>query len=157
MKQIEILKKTRQYLLELVRDLSIEELNEIPHGFNNNIIWNLGHMLASQQGVCYVRSGLKVAIDEKYFLAYKPGTKPDEFIDRVQVDAIKNLFLPAIDQLERDYYDNVFSNYPPWTNRYGVEHKNIEDTIDFLLFHEGLHLGYIMALKRMVRSKVLPN
>jgi hypothetical protein len=157
MKQIEILKKTREYLLELVRDLSIEELNEIPPGFNNNIIWNLGHMLASQQGVCYVRSGLKVAIDEKYFLAYKPDTKPGEFIDRVQVDAIKSLFLPAIDQLERDYYDNVFANYPAWTNRYGVEHKNIEDTIDFLLFHEGLHLGYIMALKIMVRSKVQPN
>src|SRR4051812_21232429 len=106
MKQIEILKKTRQYLLELVRDLSIEELNEIPPGFNNNIIWNLGHMLASQQGVCYIRSGLKVAIDEKYFLAYKPDTKPSELIDRVQVDAIKNLFLPAIDQLELDYYNN---------------------------------------------------
>ena len=154
MKQIEILKKTRTYLLDLVSDLSIEELNEIPPGFNNNIIWNLGHMLASQQGVCYVRSGLKMPIDEQYFLAYKPETKPVEFIGGEQVDAIKSLFLPAIDQLEQDYNNNLFSNYPTWTNRYGVEHKSIEDTIDFLLFHEGLHLGYIMALRRMIRSRI---
>jgi len=154
MKQIEILKKTRKYILELINDLSIEELNEIPAGFNNNIIWNLGHMLASQQGVCYKRAGLNLVIEEKYFLDYKPETKPGHFIDAEQANEIKNLFLPAIDKLEEDYNNNVFANYPPWTNRYGVEHKNIEDTINFLLFHEGLHLGYIMALKRILKSNV---
>ncbi|MEO6718949.1 MAG: DinB family protein [Ferruginibacter sp.] len=155
MKQIEILKKTRKYLLDLINELTIEELNEIPVGFNNNIIWNLGHMLASQQGVCYKRAGLNLVIDEKYFLDYKPETKPDHFIDAEQADKIKGLFLPAIDQLEEDYNNNVFANYPPWTNRYGVEHKNIDDTINFLLFHEGLHLGYIMALKRIVKSNIV--
>ena len=154
MKQIEILKKTRKYLLNLIEDISIEELNEIPAGFKNNIIWNLAHMLASQQGVCYKRAGLDLTIDEQYFLDYKPETKPGHFVDTKEVDKIKNLFLSTIDQLEKDYHDNVFLNYPAWTNRYGVEHTNIEDTITFLLFHEGLHLGYIMALKRVVKRNV---
>ena len=152
--QFEILRKTRQYLLELIQDLSIEELNEIPAGFNNNILWNLGHMLASQQGVCYMRAGLELKIDEKFFLIYKPETKPAAFMDENRVAEIKRLFLPVIDQLEKDYDDNLFANYPTWTNRYGVEHKNIEDTINFLLFHEGLHLGYIMAQKRTIRNEV---
>jgi len=48
-KEIERLKKTRIFLLDLIKDLTTEQLNEIPKGFNNNIIWNLGHLIASQQ------------------------------------------------------------------------------------------------------------
>lgn len=59
-KQFDILRKTRQYVLELIANLSMEQLNEVPAGFTNNIVWNLGHMLASQQGVCYLRGGLLI-------------------------------------------------------------------------------------------------
>ncbi len=47
-KQIEILRNTRKHLLSFINDLSTEELNEIPQGFNNNIIWNLAHLTATQ-------------------------------------------------------------------------------------------------------------
>ena len=152
-KQFEILKSTRKYLLNFIADLTIDELNEVPGGFNNNIIWNLAHLVAAQQGVCYVRGGLDLRISEQYFSTYKPDTKPERFVDQNEVATIKELFLSTIDQLEADYYNNVFSHYNSWTNRYGVIHNNIEDTINFLIFHEGLHLGYIMPLKRLVKKK----
>jgi hypothetical protein len=148
--QIEMVKRTRAYLLNLVKDLSTEQLNLVPHGFNNNIIWNLGHMIAAQQGVCYARAGLKVTIDEAFFLAYKTDTKPTGAADPAEIDRIKAMFLSSIERFEKDYQDHVFSHYIPWTTRYGIELKNIEDVIQFLLYHEGLHLGYIMALRRLV-------
>jgi hypothetical protein len=152
-KQFEILKNTRKYLLNFIDDLTIDELNEIPPGFNNNIIWNLAHLIAAQQGVCYVRGGLNLRIDESFFSTYKPETKPQKYVDQSEVAGIKELFLSTIDQLESDYYNNAFSNYNSWTNRYGVVHNNIEDTINFLLFHEGLHLGYIMPLRRLIKNQ----
>jgi hypothetical protein len=152
-KQFEILKSTRKYLLNFIADLTIDELNEIPPGFNNNIIWNLAHLIAAQQGVCYLRGGLRLRIDQQYFLKYKPETKPESYVDQDEVATIKDLFLSTIDQLEVDYHNNFFSDYDSWTNRYGVIHNNIEDTINFLLFHEGLHLGYIMPLKRLVKKQ----
>jgi hypothetical protein len=151
-KQFDILRKTRSHLLHFISDLTIEELNEIPAGFNNNIIWNVGHLLASQQGLCYLRSGNKPVIDEKYFLKYKPDTKPEGFISSAELEDIKQLFLSVIDQLESDYGDSLFANYTPWTNRYGIEINSIEDVVKFVLFHEGLHLGYVMALKRLVKK-----
>ena len=33
----------------------------------------------------------------------------------------------------------------------------IEDTINYLIFHEGLHVGYIMPLKRLVRRKAMTS
>lgn len=149
-KQFEILKKTRQFLLGMINELTAEQLNEIPAGFNNNIIWNVAHMVAAQQGVCYFRGGLPLVVKEEFFLAYKPETKPQGNVDSKLIDEIKSLLFTTIDQLEADYNNGLFKNNPAWTNRYGVEHRNIEDSINFILFHDGLHLGYVMALKRMV-------
>ena len=74
--EIEIIRKIRKYLLESVKDLSIDQLNTTPAGFNNNIAWNLGHMIAAQQGICYVRAGLQPPAGEGFFNTYKPGSKP---------------------------------------------------------------------------------
>ena len=152
-KQFEIIKSTRKFLLSVIADLTIDELNEIPAGFNNNIIWNFAHLIAAQQNVCYVRGGLDLKIDQDLFIAYKPETKPVGYVEKEKVAEIKELILSTIDQLEADYYNNIFSEYNVWTNRYGVTHNTIEDTINFLIFHEGFHVGYIMSLKRLVKSK----
>lgn len=149
--QIERIKKIRLFLISLINDLSVDQLNEIPEGFNNNIVWNIGHLVAAQQGVCYIRAGVPTIVDEKYISPYKPGTKPDHYVDVQEVGIIKELLLSSLNQLETDYQKNFFENYTPWTTRYGVELANIDDTLEFLMYHEGLHSGYITALKKLVK------
>ena len=153
-KSFDRLKKVRQTVINIVNDLSMEEINKIPDGFNNNIAWNLGHLIAAQQGICYVRPGLKQVVDEKYFLQYKPGTKPEQDIDENEVELMKEVLLTSIDKLENDYNSDLFVSYPSWTTRYGVEIASIDDAIHFLLYHEGLHTGTIMALKKIVSKSV---
>jgi hypothetical protein len=149
-REIENIKKTRVYLLEVIKDLSIDQLNIIPAGFNNNIIWNLGHMIAAQQGVCYLRSGAQIVVEDKYYADYKPGTKPTQYIDAVEVEKTKNLMLSSIDKLAVDYGTEVFKNYGSFTTRYGAELTGIDDAIAFLPYHDGLHTGTIVALSKLV-------
>ena len=151
-KQIDNIKKVRLFLLENLKDLSVEQMNKIPSGFNNNIAWNLGHLIAAQQGLCYLRANAKPVVDEKY-TAFKSGTKPERDLNDHELAAIKDTMLSSLDQLQADYKNNVFTNYNPWVTRYGVELANIDDAIRFLGFHEGLHSGHIMALKRVVKNK----
>jgi hypothetical protein len=146
--QIEIIKKTRAYILDSVKELTIDQLNKIPAGFNNNVIWNLGHLVAAQQGVCYLRAGLKPRIDEDFLDKYKKGSRPERFLDEEELKKIKGLFLSSLDELKQDYESGLWTGYNSWTTSYGVELNSIEDAIQFLNFHEGLHTGYIMALKR---------
>jgi len=148
--EIERIIRTRKYLLGQIESLSTESLNKIPEGFNNNILWNIGHLIAAQQGICYVRSGATMVVDEKYFLNYKPGTAPTEFVDESEVAQIKSLLITSLDSLEDDIHNNLFKNYPLWTTRYGVDIASIDDALQFIMFHEGLHSGTIMALKRLV-------
>lgn len=140
----------RLNILEAIKGLTPEQLNKIPAGFNNNIAWNLGHMIAAQQGVCYRRAGLATLIDDTFFNTYKPETKPERFYDEADLARTKELFISTIDQLETDLQTNMFANYIPWTTRYGAALSNIKEAVSFLPFHEGFHIGYILALKRML-------
>ena len=149
-KNCEILKKTRQFILNTIADLSIDELNEIPPGFNNNIVWNLAHVMASQQGVCYVRAGLPLRVREELFNSSKPGTKPEATVSAGELEERKLLLFSTIDTLEADYKAGHFAKNPAWTNRYGVEHGTIDDSINFILFHDGLHSGVITAMKKII-------
>ena len=150
--EIKSVKKTRTFLLNLVKDLSTEQLNKIPPGFNNNIIWNLGHLIAAQQGICYLKAGLPPAVPETYIQLYKSGTKPAQFVDSNEAITIKQTLLTSIEQLETDLQKKLFVNYNTWSTRYSIELSGIDDALQFLLFHEGLHSGYITILKRQVTS-----
>jgi hypothetical protein len=149
-KKIEYLSQPRAKILNLLESYSLDQLNQIPTGFNNNIIWNLGHMVAAQQGICYKRAGLNTFVAESFFQAYKPDSKPTGFVSQEAVDEIKLLLFSSLEQLEKDYEASIFGGYQAFTTRYGIELANIGDAISFLPFHEGLHIGYIMAMRKLV-------
>lgn len=151
-KQFEILRKTRAFLLNLINELSLEEVNKIPQGFNNNIAWNFGHIIAAQQGVCYKRSGLPMVISEELFNQYKPESRPEKEINESELEGLKSLLFSTIEKLEDDYQSGNLSAYVAWKTRYGVEINSIEDAISFLSYHDGVHTGYCMALKRAIKA-----
>jgi hypothetical protein len=147
-KQIEFIKQPRLMILSILDKFTLEQLNTIPAGFSNNIAWNLGHMLAAQYGILYKRAGLQV--DEPFYQLYKPESKPEGPITQQQLDEIKGMLITSLDQLEKDYAAGIFGNYPTWTTRYGASVGNIDQAIAFLPFHEGLHIGYIMGMRKLV-------
>ncbi|WP_245446945.1 DinB family protein [Mucilaginibacter celer] len=93
---------------------------------------------------------MPIVVEDKYFTPYRPDTKPQGFVDADEIARVKELFISTIDKLEEDYNAGIFNNYQPMTTRYGVTLSNIEEAIRFIAFHEGLHFGYIWALKRVV-------
>lgn len=152
-KQLDIVRKTRNAIINLISDLSTEEINKVPAGFNNNIIWNFAHLVAAQDNMCYVKAGLPLRnIDQEFFDAYKPGSKPEKPVSEEEIERIKALMFTSLDQLEEDIRNGQFETYTPWKTRYEVEMNSLNDALTLLPFHEGLHFGYMMALKRSIRS-----
>ncbi len=151
-KEIETLKRDRSLLLESIKDLNAEQLNKIPPGFSNNIIWNLGHTIAVQQGVCYKRAGLPALISDYFGENFKSGTKPEGVISDDEITQIKQLLLITLDRFEIDLNNQIFGNYAAWSTRHGMKVANIDDSIKFLLFHDGLHAETIVAIKKIVKA-----
>ncbi|UYQ95339.1 DinB family protein [Chitinophaga horti] len=152
-KQFEIMRKLRAWLIDFTNDLTIEELNEVPAGFNNNIAWNLAHLVATQQNLIYRNSNVPALVEDAFIEQFKPGTKPAAFMDAAAMDNVRRMLSTHIDQTEADYNKGLFHTYNTFQNRYGIAVEKVEDVITMIDMHEGLHTGYIMALKRTIRNK----
>jgi DinB family protein len=150
-KQIDVIWGVRKNFLKLVDGLSIEALNEIPEGLNNNIAWNFGHVIVTQQALCYSRAGLKPNIDEEWILKYKGGTKPEGFIDAGEIEFLKTYLFTLLETLKEDMQTDMFNSYQKFTTGFSVELTSIEDALSFDAMHEGLHLGYAMAIRKLVK------
>ncbi|MDH4200586.1 MAG: DinB family protein, partial [Spirochaetia bacterium] len=61
---IRILIETRKYIFSHVNELSESQLLHIPEKFKTNILWNIGHLVATQQILHYFLSGLPPLMKE---------------------------------------------------------------------------------------------
>lgn len=140
-------------MLDQLAMLSVTHFNEIPAPFNNNIIWNIAHLSAVQQMMCYTRSGLPVVIEDRFYTPFLSGSKPDVLISEMEINAIQRLSISTIEQLQSDYDAGKFTEYTPsamipkW---YGFPVESIDEALEYLLYHEGLHVGTVLCLKRLV-------
>ncbi len=142
----------RIFALGQIETLSAKQLNNVSAGFNNNIIWNLCHLIAAQQNMCYARSGLPFAVDANIVSTYLSGTRPGLPVEEKEIATLKSIFISSIDRLQTDYEAKLFTNYSPSVmipKVYGFEVKTIEQALEYLLFHEGYHSGVISSLMKL--------
>lgn len=149
-KQVEILKANRKGVLSLIEGLSIEQLNKIPQGFKNNIAWNVAHLLVTQQLLCYKLSGLPMKVSDDLVTRFQKGSLPSGFIDEKELSEIKEQLLTIIDDFINDYNNNIFKEFKPYTTSANVTLNNLSDAIEFNNFHEGIHFGYMLAMKKSI-------
>lgn len=144
----DVLLKNRTILKSFIESFSLEELNKIPQGFNNNIIWNIAHLIASQQVLVYKLSGLTTLISDDMIEMFRKGSKPQRDLTQKEVDEIKGLLFSTVEKTKEDYKIGVFKSYQSYTTSTNSTLTNVEDALSFNNFHEGIHLGYILALKK---------
>lgn len=144
------LRQIRTNALKAIEGLSTEQLNKIPDGFNNNIIWNAAHMLITQQLLVNKMSGLEVHASSEEILSYKKGSKPERKVSDEEIAEIKKRLLTSVDQFEEDMRAEKYKNFNEYTTSFGVTLKTSKDAMEFNNIHEGLHFGSILALKKLV-------
>jgi hypothetical protein len=59
----------------LIQGYTLEQLNKVHEGFNNNIIWNIAHVIVTQQILVYKLSGLPMIVTDEMVEKYRKGTK----------------------------------------------------------------------------------
>lgn len=145
---------SRKAFIQLVDQLSLEQLNEIPDGFNNNIIWNFGHIVVSTQTLCYVRTGiLPDPSSIKYASAYAKGTKPEYFVNQAEVDDLKRLAIETIETIKKDYKADRFAQIQAFnTSTFHSTLHHIEDVLATTVGHDNLHYGYAIAQRRIINK-----
>jgi len=147
------LRRSRTLFIGMIEDLSLEQLNEVPEGFNNNIIWNMGHILVSTLGLCYIRSQVKPALTLPFPGRFGKGTRPEVNATLEEVAEIKKLLVTSLDQIEADIQAGVFTKWQTCsTDTYQIPMDSVENTLVCCLAHENLHLGIARAQKAVLKQ-----
>jgi len=142
--------KNRKILHSFLDKFTLEELNHKPKGFNNTIIWNIAHVIVTQQLLVYDLSNIPMQVSDDLVAKYRKGTKTENDVTQDEVDEIKRLLFSTVEQMEQDYKKGVFKSYNAYTTSTNSTMACVEDAIAFNNFHEGIHLGYILALKKSI-------
>lgn len=146
----DISRTSRKILFQFLEKHTLEELNKIPEDFSNNLIWNIGHIVVVQQMLVYKLSGLPMNISDEMVEKYKKGSKPEHNVTQAEVDEIKTLLFALLDKTEVDFKTGIFSNFTEYPTSTGFTLKNCKDALDFNLFHEGLHIGIMMSIRKFI-------
>jgi len=148
--QLAIQLHNRKIFHHYLKHFSLEQLNTIPAGFNNNIIWNIAHTVVTQQLLAYKISGNEMHVPKEWVTLFAKGTKPERSITAEEVSAIDAALFSTHEQFEKDMLAGLFKNYTPYTTSTNMVLDSIETTQSFVLFHDGIHLGSVLALAKLV-------
>lgn len=143
-------RKSREIYLTFFDNYSLDQLNQIPVGFNNNLIWNIGHVIVAQQGLIYRSSNLPMYISEDLVNRYKSGTRPDGRATQAEADELKYLLISIVEKTEADFQKDIFKMYNERTTGTGFHLGSVRDAFEFNNYHEGMHLGYMMSIRKFV-------
>ena len=146
--QLSQLEENRLVLLSQTEYLTAEQYNFIPAGFNNNIIWNLGHILFIGDSILYNR--LQKLRPEYLLLLkkYGKGSKPDELTNLSEILHIRRSLTETIG-IYKTAIQNQSEEFETSTEN-AMQSISVE-ALQFLLFHEEMHYFKVAKLLQKVR------
>ncbi|MEO6851506.1 MAG: DinB family protein [Mucilaginibacter sp.] len=145
------LEEDRMLLLERTKDLTVDQYNIVPPGFNNNIIWNMGHLLVVSESLLYENSPYQRPEHEFLTSNFQRGSRPDNIIKEDDILLIRHS-LQQTSQFYKKFTgidsqgDKIVS-----VSDSGLTLISIE-VMQFLLFHENMHYRTIARLLEIVRK-----
>lgn len=148
--QFKITRTSREIYDRYFDNYSLEQLNKVPPGFSNNLIWNIAHIIVSQQLLVYGQSGLTPIVREELIGNYRGGTKPELDLSQKEADEIRSLLFTTIEKTEQDYYNKEFKTFTERKTQLGFTLSTVEDGISFNNYHEGIHLGIMMSIRKFL-------
>ncbi len=146
----ELNRTSRKLIAPFLEDYTLDQLNAIPEGFSNNLFWNIAHVVVTQQLLIYKLSGLNMLVSDELVDQYRKGTKPEQPTNQADVDLIKSLLFDTIDQTQADYGSGLFTQFTEYPTSSGFVLKNVKDAMAYNNFHEGLHLGIMMSIRKLL-------
>ncbi|HJA41309.1 MAG TPA: DinB family protein [Firmicutes bacterium] len=144
---------TSSMFLAVVNDLenlTDDQLTKIPEGFNNNILWHVGHVLVSNEFFMFGYPQTDTGLPQSYVSWFNTQTSPADWGED-KLPTISELYKALQTQLEKicNIDDTFLEQKLPFEFPVpGI--VTYHDLYALMIYHEADHLGQIKAMKKMV-------
>ena len=151
-KLFDITEKIHEIYHKVLTGTPEDQLFKIPSPHNNNLFWNIAHVLVTEQLLIYKLSALTPKLDGDLIKKYSKGTFPEESVSKEVIEQVADGLLKAPGWIREDYKKGIFKDFIPYTTSAQVTLNNVEDAISFNLVHLGIHYGTIRSMQKLMPS-----
>jgi hypothetical protein len=140
---------SRSFFLKNVEEMNEEIAKIQPEGFNNNILWHVGHVLLTAEYFMFGYPEKSNHLPMNYIELFNRGTSPADW--KGEVPALSDLTFQLKDQIVR------IKEIPAERLQEKLEKQIFDFTtfgelVNFAVFHETYHLGQMHAMKRVIEK-----
>jgi hypothetical protein len=141
----------RKNTLKAITDIPEETADYIPEGFKNNIRWHLGHLYVVQEKLAFAPLDLPMELPTEMLAFFAPGTAPQDWKTAPPtIEEITKLLEKQMDRVYEALQNRVYEQVNhPFTTKSGLTLETVEQFLSFNLYHEGVHISTIKALKTL--------
>jgi len=140
----------RNYSHQLLEGLTTAQLTVVPQGAANSILWNIGHVCTDQVNMLYAPAGLPSPLPDDFHTWFDPGTSPSDWTKQPDLALVFAASRELTTTVVRDFEGRKFRDFTPYSLAEGYSIDSIEEAIAYHTIHEGMHIGVILTLRRLV-------
>ncbi|MEO7424158.1 MAG: DinB family protein [Fibrobacteria bacterium] len=142
----------RAFTLKFLMTMEAEEAMRIPEGFRNNLHWQLGHLLYTQDVILFEGCGMPSPFPSAFPGYFGMGTSPRDYDPLIpDWDELLALARRHHRSLPEQVTGHLHQPLPAPRKLMNISMLTAGDTLPFLLAHEGEHLGHIKRLRKFLR------
>lgn len=147
---LSITTQNRKAFKKILDSFNLEQLNEIPSGFNNNIVWNVAHVISIQQFITYGLTNTPYFVNEDFVSSFTRGTKPSMYYDNVFIESLKTLLFTSLDDLHYRCQHSPDMVFHPFMTAIKFEITDLMSALAFNQYHEAIHMGAVMNMRKFL-------
>lgn len=144
--------QVRKNFIQLLEQMTLQDVNCVVPGFQNTIAWNFGHIVVSQQKLCYLSAGVPISVSQEYLALFQKGTKTTRDISQEELEELKKLAYNLIYETDKDIENGYLDKYQPLQTHFGILLQNSRQAAEFSVLHDAMHLGYAQAQRRAIEG-----
>lgn len=143
---------SRSFFLKHLGELDTETAEVQPEGFNNNILWHVGHVLTTAEYFMFGYPEKSNHLPLNYIELFNRGTSPADW--KGEVPSLSELTAQLKDQMTR-IKEIREDRLQEKLEKQFFDFKTFGELVNFAVFHETYHLGQMHAMKKVIeKSKV---
>lgn len=148
MQTIDMFKYSRTSTLILLNNTDEAIWDIQPEGFPNTLRWNAGHIYAESESFLYDADHNYELTRPDWANFFIDGTRPSEWTGDVpsKADIIEALKDQEA-RIERFLTDKLTNDVSKIREVNGLQLKKVDSSIQFITWHEGIHLGIMKSLR----------
>jgi hypothetical protein len=152
--QFQTLDLALDFLEHYVKNVSESEALVIPKGFNNSILWNIGHIVTFTEKEIFGDTNREMKVPDSYMEMFLRGTKPADWI--AEPPTLQTLLAQLAEQVSRikeTFHNRLDEKLSTQRSSPTAEKPaTVGELLVLLCFHWGLHVSAVNSINRIIQN-----